>query len=124
MKKSMYWMILGLVLVVINLGAIPISVFSLFGTTEGTSIFSIDYLVAFSILFIPNIVTISLFVSAKKENVTAFFIGVVLAIVEVVVMMIIIFGMIDSIVLVAALMGLCAVGGIVLIVIPSTKLVN
>ena len=65
MKKSMYWIILGLVLVVVNLAAIPISSFSLFGADEGTSIFSIDYLMAFAILVIPNIVTISLFISAK-----------------------------------------------------------
>lgn len=125
MKKSMYWMILGLVLVVINLGAFPISAFSLFGTAEGTSIFSIDYLIAFAILFVPNIVTISLFVSAKKENVKAFFIGVGLAIVEALVMMSIFFGVVDSIMLCAVLIGLCAVGGIILIVISSTnKLAN
>lgn len=128
MKKPMYWIILGLVLVVINLAAIPISAFSLFGTAEGTSIFSIDYLIAFAILVIPNIVTISLFVSAKKENVTEFFIGVGLAIVEVITMTSILFGILESIMLVAVLIGLCAVGGIILIVkstnLPSTKLTN
>ena len=128
MKKSMYWIILGLVLVVINLAAIPISAFSLFGTAEGTSIFSIDYLIAFAILVIPNIVTISLFVSAKKENVTEFFIGVGLAIVEVITMTSILFGILESMMLVAVLIGLCAVGGIILIVksinLPSTKLTN
>lgn len=124
----MYWIILGLVLVVINLAAIPISAFSLFGTVEGTSIFSIDYLIAFAILVIPNIVTISLFVSAKKENVTEFFIGVGLAIVEVITMTSILFGILESMMLVSVLIGLCAVSGIILIVksinLPSTKLTN
>ena len=128
MKNSMYWLLAGLVVVVINLGAIPISAFSLFGTAEGTSIFSIDYLIAFAILFIPNIVTISLFVSIRKQNVKAFFIGVGLAIVEALVMMSIFFGVVESIVLCAVLIGLCAVGGIILIVksifVPSTKLAN
>lgn len=116
MKKSMYWIILGLVLVVVNLAAIPISSFSLFGTDEGTSIFSIDYLMAFAILVIPNIVTISLFISAKKENVTEFFIGVGLAIVEVIAMTSIIFSILESVMLVTVLIVFCAVGGIILIV--------
>ncbi|MGM9985918.1 MAG: hypothetical protein ACI35O_01700 [Bacillaceae bacterium] len=128
MKKSMYWSIWGLVLVIINLSTIPISLFSLFGTAEGTSIFSIDYLIAFAILFIPNIVTISLFVSAKKENLTEFFIGVGLAIVEVIVMVSIFFDILESIMLCAVLIGLCGIGGIILIVksifLPSTKLAD
>ena len=128
MEKSMNWIISSLVLVVINLAAIPISAFSLFGTAEGTSIFSIDYLIAFTILVVPNIVTISLFISAKKENVTEFFIGVGLAIAQVVILASIFFGMVDSLMLVAVLIGLCAVGGMTLIVksifLPSTKLAN
>ena len=128
MKKSMYWSIWGLVLVIINLSTIPIALFSLFGTAEGTSIFSIDYLIAFAILFIPNIVTISLFVSAKKENLTEFFIGVGLAIVEVIAMVSIFFDILESIMLCAVLIGLCGIGGIILIVksifLPSTKLAD
>lgn len=128
MKKQMYWIIFGLVLVIINLGVIPISVFSLFGTEEGTSIFSLDYLIAFTILFIPNIITISLLVSAKKQNLIEFFIGVGLAIGQSVVLMCVLFGMVESIMLVVVMIGLCAVGGIILIVksifVPSTKSEN
>ena len=128
MKKQMYWIIFGLVLVIINLGVIPISVFSLFGTEEGTSIFSLDYLIAFTILFIPNIITISLLVSAKKQNVIEFFIGVGLAIGQSVVLICVLFGMVESLMLVVVMIGLCAVGGIILIVksifVPSTKSEN
>lgn len=128
MKKQMYWIIFGLVLVIINLGVIPISVFSLFGTEEGTSIFSLDYLIAFTILFIPNIITISLLVSAKKQNLIEFFIGVGLAIGQSVVLICVLFGMVESLMLVVVMIGLCAVGGIILIVksifVPSTKSEN
>ncbi len=119
MKKSTYWIIWGLVLVIINLCAFPLSAFSLFVTPEGTSIFSMDYLIAFAILFIPNIVMISLFVSAKKENLKEFLIGLGLAVIEVIAMIIIILytsASFASFVVCAVLIGPCAVGGIILLV--------
>ena len=82
MNKFMYWIIWSLVLIVINIGAFPIAMFSLFGTAEGTSIFSLDYFIAFSIMLLANIVTIQLFVSARKQNQKTFIIGLVLAIIE------------------------------------------
>lgn len=83
MKKSMNWMIWGLVLIVINMGAFPIALFSLFGTAEGTSIFSLDYLIAFLIVLLANIVTIQLFVSIRRQNQKTFLIGLILAIIEI-----------------------------------------
>ena len=82
MNKLMYWIIWSLVLIVINMGAFPIAMFSLFGTVEGTSIFSLDYLIAFSIMLLANIVTIQLFVSIREQNQKTFLIGLVLAIIE------------------------------------------
>ena len=83
MKKTINWIIWSLVLIVINMGAFPIALFSLFGTAEGTSIFSLDYLIAFLIMLLANIVTIQLFVSIRKQKQKAFLIGLVLAIIEI-----------------------------------------
>ncbi|MFJ7746857.1 hypothetical protein [Peribacillus sp. NPDC097295] len=83
MKKTIYGVIWGLVLIVINMGAFPIALFSLFGTSEGTSIFSLDYLIAFSIVLLANIITIQLFISFRRQNQKDFLIGLIIAIIEV-----------------------------------------
>ena len=83
MNKLMSWIIWGLVLIVINMGAFPIALFSLFGTAEGTSIFSIDYLIAFSIMLLANIVTIQLFIAARRQDQKGFLFGLIFAIMEV-----------------------------------------
>ncbi|MBD3107534.1 hypothetical protein IEO70_04075 [Bacillus sp. AGMB 02131] len=82
MKKSLYLFIWVLVAIVINMGAFPVAMFSLFGTPEGTSIFSLDYLIAFIIVFLANIVTIQIFVAMRKNNKTVFLSGVAFAILE------------------------------------------
>ena len=82
MKKSLYLFIWVLVVIVVNMGAFPIAMFSLFGTPEGTSIFSLDYLMAFIIVFLANIVSIQIFVAMRKNNKTGFLAGVAFAILE------------------------------------------
>jgi len=107
--------------------AVPLALFSLFDTLSGTSIFSIDYLIAFTTLFIPNILTISLFVLVKKENLIGFLIGLMLTVVEVIAM-VIIFLTLEFTMLCTVLIILCAVGGITLTVksiyLPSRKPLN
>ena len=120
MKKSAYWFIFAVVLVLINLSAVPLALVSLFDTQSGTSIFSIDYLIAFTILLIPNIVTISLFVSVRKGYEKCFLAGLALAIVEVIAMVILFFKL-DFLILGAIIMILCAIGGIILLVKPIKK---
>lgn len=128
MKKSMYWLIWVLLLVLINLLAVPCAFLAFTTIPDGTSTSLIHYLIPFAFLFIPNIVMISLFVSAKKENATEFFIGIGLAIVEVTVIASVFFGIIKSSMLLAVLIGFCAIGGIILVVkslfLPSAKYVN
>ena len=127
MKKFLYWLLSGLALIVINLAAAPIALFSLFGTVSGTSIFSVDYLIAFTIMFIPNIVTISLFVSAKKQHANAFFTGLGIAVLEAIALVTLVFNM-ELIIPCVVIVGLCAMGGLALILkltyVSSTKLVN
>lgn len=82
MKKSMYWIIWSLAFIVINIGIFPIAAFSLFGTAEGTSIFSLDYLIAFSIIILANIISIQLFVSSRRQDQKSFLFGLILAIIE------------------------------------------
>lgn len=83
MKKLMYWIIWILVFIVINIGAFPIAAFSLFGTAEGTSIFSLDYLIAFSIIVLANIISIQLFISSRRQDQKGFLFGLIFAITEV-----------------------------------------
>lgn len=83
MKKSMYWIIWSLVFVSINIGAFPIAAFSLFGTSEETSIFSLDYLIAFSIIVLPNIISVQLLISLRKQDQKGFLVGLIFAILEV-----------------------------------------
>lgn len=82
MKKSTYWIIWSLAFIVINIGAFPIAAFSLFGTLEGTSIFSLDYVIALSILLLPNIVSLQLFIALRKQDQKGFLFGLLLAIME------------------------------------------
>ncbi|MGN1401997.1 MAG: hypothetical protein ACI4XL_10880 [Bacillus sp. (in: firmicutes)] len=83
MKKIVYWIIWCLALVTINLGAFPIAMFSLFDTAEGTSIFSLDYAIAFAIIVFANIITVQLFISLRKHDQISFIIGLMIAIIEV-----------------------------------------
>ncbi|WP_026022087.1 hypothetical protein [Kurthia massiliensis] len=84
MKQVLSWILWVLVLVSVNVGAFPIAAFSLFGTSEGTSIFSIDYFVAFAIMLMANIVTIQLFLSLRKNDQKGVLLGGIFAIMEVV----------------------------------------
>lgn len=95
MKKSMYWVIWSLVFVVINIPAFLIANFSLFGTAEGTSIFSLDFLIAFAIIVLANIITIQLFISSLRQDQKGFLFGLVIAIVEVCSFVLLFIGNID-----------------------------
>lgn len=83
MKKLIYWIIWSLVFIVINIEALLIANFSLFGTAEGTSIFSLDYLIAFGIIVLANIISIQLFISSRKQDQKSFLFGLVIAIIQV-----------------------------------------
>jgi hypothetical protein len=87
MKQVLSWILWILVLVSINIGAFPIAAFSLFGTSEGTSIFSVDYFIVFAIMLVANIVTIQLFMSLRKNDQKGILLGCIFAIMEVVSLM-------------------------------------
>lgn len=82
MQKSMYWIIWSLVFIIINIGAFPIAIFSLFGTAEGTSIFSLDYLIAFFIIVLANLISIQLFISSRSQDQKGFLFGLIIAIIR------------------------------------------
>lgn len=82
MYKATYWIIWGLMLISVNLGAIPIAIFSLFATAEGTSIISVDYLLAAVILLVSNIISVQLFMAAKRQNQKYFLIGFVICLTQ------------------------------------------
>ena len=76
MNRSIYyWGIWVIALICINLGGIPIALFSLFGTPSGTSIFSLDYFIAFSIFLLSNVSVIQLFFCFTEERSEKFCMG-------------------------------------------------
>ncbi len=115
MKKAVYWMIWTLVLVAINIIAFPIALFSIFGTAEGTSIFSIDYLIAFSIILLANIISVQLFIAIRKQDQNGFLIGLVLAIMEVGSFVLLINSTADFMVCLA-LAAVSMIGGVILLI--------
>lgn len=83
MNKSVSWIIWALAFFIINLGAFPIAAFSLFLTSEGTSIFSIDYMIALIILLSANIITVQIWLAIRMNNTKGFLAGVIVAILEI-----------------------------------------
>ena len=84
MNKTVMIVLTILATVAVNVGAIPLAFFSLFGTAEGTSIFSIDYLIFTLILVLANLIVVQLFMAIKKDKKQLFAYGLIVAIIEVV----------------------------------------
>lgn len=82
MSKAVQWIIWVLAVVAINIPATLIAAFSLFGTAEGTSIFSLDYLLAFGILLLSNIVILQLAIVIGKGRRKEFIFGLLAAVVQ------------------------------------------
>ena len=66
MKKLIYHSIWILLLLSINLCALPISIYSLFILERGTNITTIDYTLAIFVLIASNFITFQLFFAIKK----------------------------------------------------------
>ena len=75
MNKTLQWLFLIILALALNVLVVPMAAFSLFGTQEGTSIFSLDYLIAFLVWFVPNIIVIQLIIATKKSLDRERFIG-------------------------------------------------
>lgn len=82
-NKKWYWALFVVTVLVINVFAFPIALFSLFGTAEGTSIFSLDYFIAAGILLLANAVNIQLFLSLRRGDERLVLAGFLLAALEV-----------------------------------------
>ena len=86
MNKTFQWILtIAIGLVIISL-ACPIASFSLFGTAEGTSIFSIDYAIAFLLIIIPLLVVVLLAVATYRGVMQWVYVGYGLATVEMLVL--------------------------------------
>lgn len=79
MNRTIQYIILLLIFIVINLSAFQIASFSLFTTKEGTSIFSLDYLIAFGIMIVANFIIIQLFLAIRKSHQKGFILGLIIA---------------------------------------------
>ena len=82
-NKKWYWVLFVITVFVVNVFAFPIALFSLFGTAEGTSIFSLDYFIAAGILLLANAVNIQLFLSLRRGDERLVRAGFLLAALEV-----------------------------------------
>ena len=84
MNKTVMGLLAILATLAINIGTLPLAFFSLFGTAEGTSIFTMDYLIFALILILANIITLQLFIALIKNRKRLFSYGLILAILEIV----------------------------------------
>ncbi|MCM3324776.1 hypothetical protein [Cytobacillus kochii] len=82
MNKIIQWIIWSLIIIVVNLSAVLIAMFSLFGTQEGTSIFSLDYAIAIGIILVANFITIQLFFAIRNSHQKGFILGLIVAVLQ------------------------------------------
>ncbi len=83
-NRLIYWLLWGMALVVINTFTVPIAMFSLFGTAEGTSIFSIDYAIFFAIFIGANAVILQLLLSILRRDERLILTGLVIAVAQII----------------------------------------
>lgn len=86
MNKVIHWLLTGAITVVIAMTSWLIASFSLFATPEGTSIFSLDFLVAGIIFIIPLLVVILLILALTRNAMTWVYRGYMLATLEMLVL--------------------------------------
>lgn len=86
MNKAMHWLLIGAITVVIVIPSWLIASFSLFGTSEDTSIFSLDFLVAGIIFSIPLLVIILLILALTRNAMKWVYRGYALATLEMLVL--------------------------------------
>lgn len=104
----------------INLGAIPMALFSLFGTTAETSIFSVDYLIAFAIFLIPNLVAVGLFTFIKRESMNEFYICLGLAFLNAVLVAVAALTF-EYVTAIAAIVTISSLASLFLVLIPQSN---
>lgn len=76
MSRSTYWILWTVTLVVINLFVFPLATLT---TEEGAGIISKDTLSMLMVILLCNIVTVQLFLAARKEDQQQFTYGLVVA---------------------------------------------
>ena len=86
MNKVMHGLLIATITVVIIIPSWLIASFSLFATPEGTSIFSLDFLVAGIIFIIPLLVVILLILALTRNAMTWVYRGYALATLEMLVL--------------------------------------
>lgn len=82
MNKTLQWLLTIAITIVIARTSGLIASFSLFGTPEGTSLFSIYFLIAGLIFVIPLLVVVLLILAIIKENTRWIYRGYLLATLE------------------------------------------
>ena len=84
MQKSLYHIIWVLILLGINLCAVPISIYSIFAFEKGTNITKMDYTLAITILVISNFITLQLFIAIKKNQKQNAIYGIIIAVTQII----------------------------------------
>ncbi|MBD7986234.1 hypothetical protein H9649_16815 [Sporosarcina sp. Sa2YVA2] len=120
MNKTIQWVSFVLAAVAINIPAFLLASFTLFGTSEGTSIFSIDYAVAALIVILANGSIAALFLAINRNYARGFFYALVASVAEAICLYIVLVTFNMNVLLIT---GIVIVINIVLLIyiITSTK---
>ena len=84
MQKFVYHLIWVLVLLSINLCALPISIYSLFIIERGTNITTMDYTLAILILIASNFITFQLFFAIKRNQKQNALLGIMVGVIQII----------------------------------------
>ncbi|MFK2826221.1 hypothetical protein QYG89_11150 [Bacillus sp. B190/17] len=83
MNKAWFWFIWALTFLVVNLAAVPIATFALYGIQKGMSIFSVDYMTAVGTFLFSNLITLHILIAGRKRNKKGVVIGTNIAVLQV-----------------------------------------
>lgn len=84
MNKALFWIAWGLAFLVVNLAALPIAVFILYGAEEAASLFSGSFLKVTGLFLLSNLITLQMLIAGRKEHKRGFLIGLNIALLQVI----------------------------------------
>ncbi|KKB38310.1 hypothetical protein [Bacillus thermotolerans] len=75
MSKKWYWFYWGIAFMAVNLAAVPIAVFFLYGIEEGEGLLSADYAMATGTFLVSNFITLYTLLIIRSRDQRHFWIG-------------------------------------------------
>ena len=84
MPKFIYHFIWVLILLSVNLCALPVSIYALFTIERGTNITTLDYALAIIILITSNFITFQLFLAIKSHQKKNALFGIIVGVIQII----------------------------------------